>query len=49
MAELRVIRKTQCGGCKKYFVSDSAFFAHRTGEYNKRRCLSTEEVSNPVP
>ncbi len=44
MTELRVIRKTQCGGCKKYFVGDSAFFAHRTGEYNRRRCLNTEEM-----
>jgi len=44
MTELRVIRKTQCGGCKKYFVGESAFFARRTGEYNRRRCLSTEEM-----
>lgn len=40
------ITKCQCSGCKKFFVGDSAFFAHRTGSFEERtrRCLTTEEM-----
>ncbi len=43
---MRIIRKTQCSGCRKYFIGDTAFFAHRTGSFDARtrRCLSTEEM-----
>ena len=35
MAELRTVRKVQCGGCRKYFAGDSSFYDHRTGSYGE--------------
>ncbi len=43
---MRVISKTQCSACQKYFVGVSAFDAHRIGDYGKRerRCLTDAEM-----
>jgi hypothetical protein len=35
--------KNQCGACRQYFNSNSAFVKHRTGTYGvDRRCLNEE-------
>jgi hypothetical protein len=37
--------RNQCGGCKEYFNSNSAFEAHRTGTFGvDRRCRTPEEM-----
>ena len=37
--------RNQCGGCKKYFNSNSAFTKHRTGKHGiDRRCMTDEEM-----
>ncbi len=42
---MRKIRKVQCSGCGKFFVGDSIFDRHRTGEFGvDRRCFTTEEM-----
>lgn len=45
-SELRTIARTQCGGCKRYFVSVTVFDQHRAGSFDKqtRRCLTDEEL-----
>jgi hypothetical protein len=37
--------RNQCGACRQYFNSNTAFVKHRTGEYGvDRRCLNDEEM-----
>ena len=37
--------RNQCGRCKEYFNSNSAFEMHRTGEHGvDRRCMTVEEM-----
>ncbi|MCC2680847.1 MAG: hypothetical protein K0S36_411 [Nitrosospira multiformis] len=37
--------RNQCGACRQYFNSTTAFDKHRTGEFNGHRtCLSTDEM-----
>lgn len=36
--------RNQCQTCQKYFNSSGAFAKHRTGAYDNRRCLNTEEM-----
>jgi hypothetical protein len=37
--------RNQCGGCKEYFNSNTAFEAHRTGSFgDDRRCRTPEEM-----
>ena len=37
--------RNQCGGCREYFNSNSAFELHRTGEHGvDRRCMTIEEM-----
>jgi len=39
--------KNQCGGCNKYFNSNTAFDAHRVGKHGvDRRCMTEEEMSS---
>jgi hypothetical protein len=39
-------RRNQCGGCKVFFNSVTAFDKHRTGEYGvDRRCMTVDEMS----
>jgi hypothetical protein len=38
-------RRCQCAGCGQYFNSESAFNAHRVGNYAiKRECLTTPQM-----
>ena len=35
----------QCGGCRRYFNSNSAFTKHRIGDHGvDRRCMTDEEM-----
>ena len=37
--------RNQCGGCREYFNSNSAFELHRTGEHGvDRRCMTVDEM-----
>ena len=37
--------RNQCGGCRQYFNSNTAFDKHRTGEHGvNRRCMTKEEM-----
>lgn len=37
--------RNQCGGCREYFNSNTAFEKHRTGEFGvDRRCLTPDEM-----
>lgn len=37
--------KNQCGACKQYFNSNTAFDKHRTGKFGvDRRCLNEQEM-----
>ena len=37
--------RNQCGGCREYFNSNTAFEMHRTGEHGvDRRCMTVEEM-----
>lgn len=37
--------RNQCGACRQYFNSNTAFEKHRTGKYGvDRRCLNDEEM-----
>lgn len=37
--------RNQCGRCREYFNSNSAFELHRTGEHGvNRRCMTVEEM-----
>ena len=37
--------RNQCGGCREYFNSNTAFEKHRTGEFGvNRRCLTPDEM-----
>lgn len=37
--------RNQCGGCRQYFNSNTAFERHRVGKHGEdRRCLTPEEI-----
>lgn len=37
--------RNQCGACRQYFNSNSAFVKHRTGIFGiDRRCLNSDEM-----
>lgn len=39
-------RRNQCGGCRVFFNSVTAFDGHRTGDYGvDRRCMTAEEMT----
>lgn len=39
--------RNQCGGCKQYFNSNTAFEKHRIGQHGvDRRCMTEEEMTN---
>lgn len=39
-------RRNQCGGCRVFFNSVTAFDKHRTGEYGvDRRCMTVDEMT----
>lgn len=40
----RVISKTQCGGCNRYFTGMGIFDKHRIGPMTERRCMTEEEM-----
>jgi hypothetical protein len=45
--EKKVLRgnRNQCSVCKRYFNSNTAFDAHRTGHHGvDRRCMTEEEM-----
>jgi len=42
--KLRVISKTQCAGCGRYFTGMSIFDAHRLGPATARRCMTEDEM-----
>lgn len=48
MAELRVIRKTQCGSCGKFFSGLTAFDFHLVGEPSKGtpHCMTAKELQD---
>ena len=41
--------KNQCGACKEYFNSNSAFEKHRHGQYGvDRRCMTPDEMTGKL-
>jgi hypothetical protein len=40
----RVIAKTQCGGCKRYFTGMGIFEEHRIGPMHARLCMTDDEL-----
>lgn len=43
---METISRIQCGGCEKFFASNTTFEQHRTGSIKDetRRCMTTEEM-----